>query len=181
MAFRNHDRVGLKSVQRELNQLLGEARRKHKDVIEQNFASMDSKKLWVSMKAATNMTTHRKCLITCDDLSKSNELNDFFLRFDTQDFSLECNNVLQSITTVEPCSRLVVDPLKIQFFSHVCKKKSAGPDGISAFLLKTFAAELTPAWCPVFQKSADSHLVPALWKKIYHYSHSKETLSYRKQ
>lgn len=64
MAFRNHDRLGLKSVQKELNQLLREARRKHRDVIEQNVASMDSKKLWVSIKAATNMTTHRKCLIT---------------------------------------------------------------------------------------------------------------------
>ena len=72
--------------------------------------------------------------------------------------------------------------LKIQWlFSHVCKNKSSGPDGISAFLLQTFAAELTPAWCPVFLMSEDSHLVPALWKKFYHYSHSKETLSHRKQ
>ncbi|KAK0150330.1 hypothetical protein N1851_008575 [Merluccius polli] len=107
-----------------------------------------------------------KCLITCDELSKANKLNDFFLRFDTQNFSLECNNVLQSITTADPCSGLVVNPLKIQsLFSHVCKTKSAGLDVISAFLLKTFAAELTPAWCPVFQRSADSYLVPALWKK----------------
>ena len=98
--------MGLKSVQRELNQLLREARRKHMDVIE-------------------------------------------FLRFDTKYYSLECNNVLQSSTTADPCSRLVVYPLKIQsLYSHVCKKKSTGPDGIS----KTFAAELTLAWCPVFSE-----------------------------
>ena len=98
--------------------------------------------------------------------SRTNKLYDFVLRFDTQNYSLECNNILQSNTTADLCSRLVVEPLKIQaLFSYVCKKKSAGPDGISAFLLKTFVAELTPAWCPVFQRSADSHLVPALWKK----------------
>lgn len=115
MAFRNNDRMGLKSVQRELNQSLKEARRKYRDVIEQ--------KLWVSMKAVTSMTTYRKCLITCDELSKANKLNDFVLRFGTQDYSLECNNILQSITTADPCSRLVVDPLKIQsLFSYVCKK-----------------------------------------------------------
>ena len=76
MAFWNNDRMGLKSVQRELNQSLREARRTHRDVIEQSFVSMDSKKLWFSMKAVTNMTTHRKCLITCDELSKANKLND---------------------------------------------------------------------------------------------------------
>ena len=33
-ALKNHDRMGLKSLQRELNQLLREARGKHRDVIE---------------------------------------------------------------------------------------------------------------------------------------------------
>lgn len=123
------------------------------------------KKPWASMKSVTNMTTLKKDLATHVEQSKAGELNYFFMRFDTQDYSLECNNVLQSLTT-DPYPRLVVDHFNIQsLFSQVCKKKAASPDGISAFLLKTFAAELTPAWCPVFQKSVDSHLVPALWKK----------------
>lgn len=42
------------------------------------------------MKAATNMTTCTKCLITENELEMANELNDFFLRFDKHDFSLEC-------------------------------------------------------------------------------------------
>lgn len=33
------------------------------------------------------------------------------------------------------------------------------------FLLSTFAEELTPAWCPIFQQSLDSHTVLASWKK----------------
>jgi creatinine amidohydrolase/Fe(II)-dependent formamide hydrolase-like protein len=39
-----------KSVQKELNHMLREARRKHKDIIEQNFTSRNSKMLWDSLK-----------------------------------------------------------------------------------------------------------------------------------
>ena len=52
-------------------------------------------------------------------------------------------------------------------FQHVCSRKANGPDGISAFLLKTFAEELEPAWCPIFQLSFDSHRVPILRKTSY--------------
>ncbi len=74
--------------------------------------------------------------------------------------------MLQSINLSDSCPGLTVDPSKIQsLFRGVCKKKSTGPDGISAFLLKTCAEELTPVWCPIFQQSIDQHMVPALWKK----------------
>ena len=130
-----------------------------------DLMSMDSKKLWDSMKAITNMNTTKKHLSTDDDLGKANELNDFFLRFENHDFSKECNNVMQTILTDVSC-RIVIDPLRIQsIFKHVCTKKSTGPDGIAALLLKACAEELTPAWCPIFQRSVDSHTVPALWKK----------------
>ncbi len=38
-------------------------------------------------------------------------------------------------------------------------------NGISALLLKTFADELTPAWCPLFQLSLDTGIIPIIWKK----------------
>ena len=166
LAFKNKDWMRVKAVQKELNHMLREARRKHKDIIEQNFTSMNSKTLWDSMKAATNMSTRPKRLMINNELEMANELNDFFLRFDKHDLSSECNNVLQSIITTDAYPKIVVDPLKIQaIFNQVCKRKSTGPDGISALLLKTFAEELTPAWCPIFQSSIDFHKVPAIWKK----------------
>ena len=74
-------------VLRELNQRLREARKHHKDTIQQTFMSMDSKKLWDSMKVITNMNTTKKRLNTNDDLGKVNELNNFFLRFEN-DFTV---------------------------------------------------------------------------------------------
>ncbi len=39
------------------------------------------------------------------------------------------------------------------------------PDGISSYLLKACAEELSPVWCSIFQRSIDSKAVPAIWKK----------------
>lgn len=50
-------------------------------------------------------------------------------------------------------------------FKNVCSSKATGPDGMSCFLLKTFAKELTPAWHHLFQLSIDTYTVPELWKK----------------
>ena len=57
--------------------------------------------------------------------------------------------------------------LLLKSSKKVCSRKATGPDGIPAFLLKTFAEELAPAWCPIFQLSVNSHRVPILWKTSY--------------
>ena len=59
-------------VQRVFLFLFLEARKHHKDTIEQTLMSMDSKKLWDSMKAITNMNTTKKRLSTDDDLGRAN-------------------------------------------------------------------------------------------------------------
>ncbi len=128
----------------------------------------------------------------------------FFLSFETQDFSSACDTVIKSI----PCDqspRLTVDQHKVKsLFRQVCTKKSTGPDGISAFVLKTFALffffwkyrkTLFPevvavkitlwrlllrnsAWCPVFQQSLDTH-TPSLpsGKKMCYYTSFQESLT----
>jgi hypothetical protein len=42
------------------------------------------------MKSVTNMNPAKKEIITMDEHQKSNELNDFYLRFDRENFSQEC-------------------------------------------------------------------------------------------
>ena len=49
-------------------------------------------------------------------------------------------------------------------FSDICPRKASGPDGISGRLLKSCSKELAEAWCPIFQKSLVSHVVPSTWK-----------------
>jgi len=117
------------------------------------------------MKAITNMAPSKAHITTTDDRMKANELNDFYLRFQTQDFSNECISILNSLST-DSNIRHEIDWLQIQsLFQHQSTRKAKGPDGISARLLKTCAVELVPAWCPIFQRSLDFHIIPALWKK----------------
>ena len=69
---------------------------------------------------------------------------------------------------VSNADRLDIDVDAVtKVFQKVCSRKATGPDGIPAFLLKTFAEELAPAWCPIFQLSVNSHRVPILWKTSY--------------
>ena len=51
-----------------------------------------------------------------------------------------------------------------RLFSDICPRKASGSDGISGRLQKSCSKELAEAWCPIFQKSLDSHVVHSTWK-----------------
>ncbi len=73
---------------------------------------------------------------------------------------------MESLIIEDTSDRVIVDQQKVcLIFSRLCTKKSTGPDGISALLLKSCAEELAVAWCPIFQQSVGSHIIPDLWKK----------------
>ncbi len=111
---------------------------------------MNSKELWDSVKAITSMEPSKRRIYSSDDLQRANELHDFYLRFQTHDFSNECNMVLESPSD-DIDGRPEVDSRKVQsLFRQLCTRKSSGPDNIPAHLLKTCAEELTPAWCLLF-------------------------------
>ena len=95
----------------------------------------------------------------------ADEMNDFYKRFDTQDSSSRCDAVLNDVF-VSNADRLdIYVDVVTKVFQHACSRKAT--DGIPVFLLKTFAEELAPAWCPILQHSVDSHRVPILWKTSY--------------
>lgn len=108
MSFKNKDRLKLRTVQAELNSKLKKAREHHREVIEVNFQTMNTKKLWDSMKSITNMNPSKKPLHATDELAKANELNAFYKRFEICDFSVECSDILDSIAT--DVDRLEIDP-----------------------------------------------------------------------
>ena len=167
VAFKNGDRGGVAAAQKELNQLLRKARGKHRAALEESVSTMNTKRLWDCMRNITKMNPNCKPIVTMDDLTRANELNDFFLRFDIESSAkgLEGFN-FEFIPSCNASNRILIDPQQVQcIFSKVCNKKSAGPDGLPAILLKKCSAELTAAWCPVFQQSLDTYTVPALWKK----------------
>ncbi len=59
------------------------------------------------------MNTNRNHLITNDDLRKANELNEFYLRFETQECALEYREALESLVIQDTPDRIIVDPQKV--------------------------------------------------------------------
>lgn len=46
--------------------------------------------MWDTVKTMTNMNSTKKPLHAVDELSTANELERFYIRFETHDFSAEC-------------------------------------------------------------------------------------------
>lgn len=59
------------------------ARLQHKDRVEEDLSRSNSTELWYSIKAMTNMETKRKPLFAIDETRRANELNNFYLRFES--------------------------------------------------------------------------------------------------
>ena len=150
-------------MQKELNTKLRQEKRHYNDKMEKHLNCMNNKTLWDTIKSAINRNCTRKPIHTTNEQAFADEMNDIYRRFDTQDSSSRCDSVLSDVF-VSNADRLEIDA---KAFQHVCSRKATGPDGIPTFLLKTFAEELAPAWCPIFQLSVDSHRVPILWKTSY--------------
>ncbi len=53
-----------------------------------------------TLKCVTNMEPSKPHIRVINDLAKANELNDFYLRFETQDFSEECNFIVDSLAVL---------------------------------------------------------------------------------
>ena len=111
------------------------------------------------------MDTKRKALFSSNETERANELNDFYLHFETGTFT-ECCAILENVHFNMDEERIVIDPQSVsKVFESINTKKATGPDNMSAFLLKTFADELSPVWHRLYQLSVDTHSVPELWRK----------------
>lgn len=120
MAFKSRDMAEIRAAQKALNHQLRTARLQHKEQAEQELSSSNTKKLWDSIRGMTNMDTKRKTLFAHNVTERANELNNFYLRFETDSFR-ECCAVLKDVICNVDEDRTGIDP-----------------QSVSAFLLKAF-------------------------------------------
>lgn len=79
-------------AQKELNYQLKKAK-EHRQAMEHSFCTSNTRKLWETMKFVTNMNPAKKHITTLDSLQRANELNDFYLRFETQNDLGKCDSM----------------------------------------------------------------------------------------
>ena len=78
----------------------------------------------------------------CEDpLTFANDLNVFYSRFDTTDFSKETDTVCEPLLTVPNDVNVSEDDVK-RVFSRLNPRKASGPDGVGGKVLKECAGSL---------------------------------------
>ena len=94
----------------------------------------------------------------------SYELNSFYARFVTQDFSKEQNEL--NVTLHAKQDPKIIISLKDvdKALSNIKARKAYGPDNICGMLLKSCRKQLAPIFTHLFQLSVNTQIVPKTWK-----------------
>ncbi len=103
-------------------------------------------------------------IYVADDAQYAEDLNNFYARFDTKDFSREGENVFKQIS-VSGADKVIITAEEVKRqFARINIRKATGPDGIDGIVLKQCVNQLCDIYSIVFQLSMDSHVIPPVWK-----------------
>jgi len=144
---------------------LKRAKRNFKLKIEDRFSTNNSKVAWQGLKDIMNLKSSKSSSF----LSQGNALEElvkFYSRFDNNENSAAVLNH-KSEKSVN-CSSPDFIPFEVSEVDEVLMKlnvkKSFGPDGISAKVLKNCHASVAPILCHLFNLSLESGTIPSIWK-----------------
>ena len=99
----------------------------------------------------------------------SNELNDFYCRFERDDLGEDTNSVVQElkekISEREEGKDFEINANVVEsLFMKLNVQKAAGPDSISGKLLKVCASQVCSVFANLFNWSLGECCVPSMWK-----------------
>ena len=157
-----------KQVNQEVKAAVRRAKQTYKNKVESKFAGGDFRTAWQGIKSMAGLTTsdsrnrsHIKLQGVSDD-NLPNDMNRFFTRFETRDFSLDTADVRLSLYL---CTDIVIDQETVGRYLKATKvNKSPGPDGICGRTLRFCADQLSGVFRDIFQSSVDTATVPTIWK-----------------
>ena len=109
------------------------------------------------------MTFHEILSILID---RANELNQFYARFDSKDFSSDHREIRSSLLSLDSNMHgLQTDEDEVKRLMKNCNpKKAPGPDGVSPRILKLCADQLAYIFSVIFNQSFIQMYVPSSWK-----------------
>ncbi len=139
-----------------------------KDKVQSAFENMASKEMWSGLKTLAGMTDKKKDIPTQKGKEQeyTEQLNEFYARFDNQDFSdniSEVKNELRLSMPSEP-SFVIKDHEVYLSFQKLKQGKASGPDSLSPKILKLCSRQLSSIFCFIFNASIKQCRIPSLWK-----------------
>jgi hypothetical protein len=141
-----------------LKKQISECKNAYKRKIEQWFVT-DPKACWNGMKAITGYSQKKNDAFDGREEEWCKRLNDFYARFEKPDIT----PMLPSADHHEPMVHITEDEVR-RVFLGINASKAPGPDRITPRTLKTFAQELSPIFCQLFNNSLSNRTVPDVWK-----------------
>ena len=173
IAFQTGDRAERKRVHAKLTRKSREGEREYMAKIEKQFQMGNMAGAWDGLKTLTgekrNMSSGSH--VTAEEQVKSsNELNDFYCRFERDDLGEDINSVVlelkEKISECEEGKDFGINANVVEsLFIKLNVKKAAGPDSISGKLLKVCASQLCSVFANLFNWSLRDCCVPSVWKK----------------
>jgi hypothetical protein len=161
-AFCSGNKTKVKSIQRDIKRLTRKCKLEYKEKIEERFRASDTRQAWNGVRTMIGNTKTRQNISTNNDLSFANELNSFYARYDTTDFSYEQEAISNSLPHGD---RIILSEREVtDIFSRLNVRKAAGPDKIQGRVLKQCCCQLSYIFLKLFQLSLDTHNIPSLWK-----------------
>ncbi len=163
LAFRQKDFAGLKIINRDIKREIYKAKQ-YKNKLEQDCANTNTKQAFQRVKPLTGQSI-KQPICVADPITFATNLNHFYARFDTSDFTAECDSLLDSMPFQELDYESLLTKQDVYFQLIKCKPyKAPGPDGIPGRVLKNCALELTPILHSLFIHSLCTSRIPVIWK-----------------
>ena len=156
----------LKTVGNELKIQIRSSKDQFKHKLEAKFKSTNTKEAWQGLRQITGFGVKARKNNGLSTESAANELNEFYARFDKYDFSQEQEKLhSELIRKAKDCDHMeITKESVVKFMGMIKPNKACGPDNIGGRVLKECKLELAPVLQGLFQKSLDSHKLPAIWK-----------------
>ena len=147
-AFLNKDKLKVKELNKEFRKKVFLAKLEYKDKVERNLFVGNAKDAWKGLNTMMGRNQQQKPLISTDPSALANDLNRFYARFDTQDFSDECNTLCESLIS---CPVTVDEGDVVKCLSRINPRKASWSDGLKGRVLKVCAEQLGGVFTHMFQ------------------------------
>ena len=167
LAFKTGDLVEKRKLQNELSQHIRQSKKEYGKKLEGKFRQGDPKSAWQGMKTITGCGKQTNPVVPSGDVATFlGELNNFYARFDSSDFSSMNRDLRETLVNhVTADEKIILDITAVEKSLKGLKTgKSAGPDGLYGKVLKSCFRELSPVFRDLFQWSLDTFTIPQLWK-----------------
>ena len=167
IAFQNQDFDKLKEINKKVTKEIACAKMRYKEKLENCFRSNNSKEAWSCLHTLTgskHVNKQAPAFVSNCPFSTANELNKFYARFDTMDFTSEITSLCSELRKLNVTPPRIDLETVVTIFKRVKANKAMGPDMINGKLLKCCARELAIPYSELFQTSLNESISPSSWK-----------------